>query len=502
MNYPVWDVAFARWIIALIAVVHVFISQFAIGGGLFMVWMEHRGRAAEDPALRQWLKRFARFFAFWTLVVGAVTGVGIWFTIGLISPEATSALIRTFVWVWAIEWVFFLVEIVSLLVYVYGWDVLPRKTHLAVGWIYFASAYLSLVAIDGILAFQLTPGSWLESPSLAAAFFNPHFLPSLGFRTLLCLVLAGTYALAAAAPLSDRILKAEVAKPAALWVVLPALLLLPSAWGVFRLLPADRRDILWASPSVLHAAILLGAALVHLLLLTLLLVYRRPRTFGRPSALVLLLFAFVAVGASEWAREGLRKPFLVPGYVYANHVSVPDLPLLREKGLLASWPYARQTTVAGREAEAGAEVFRIACSACHGVSSGPRALRPRLSGLDLDYAGALVYRSDSMRAPMPPFPGTQEEARAVAAFLLGGATPADPADGEQAFTRRCAPCHTFGGAFRPLAPAFKGMSPRDAADLVAAMDSINEKMPPWTGTDAELQMLAAYLTGPGAGGAP
>ena len=181
MNYPVWDVAFARWIIALIAVVHVFISQFAIGGGLFMVWMEHRGRAAEDPALRQWLKRFARFFAFWTLVVGAVTGVGIWFTIGLISPEATSALIRTFVWVWAIEWVFFLVEIVSLLVYVYGWDVLPRKTHLAVGWIYFASAYLSLVAIDGILAFQLTPGSWLESPSLATAFFNPHFLPSLGW---------------------------------------------------------------------------------------------------------------------------------------------------------------------------------------------------------------------------------------------------------------------------------------------------------------------------------
>jgi len=43
-------------------------------------------------------------------VVGAVTGVGIWFTIGLIAPEATSNLIHTFVWVWAIEWVFFLVE--------------------------------------------------------------------------------------------------------------------------------------------------------------------------------------------------------------------------------------------------------------------------------------------------------------------------------------------------------------------------------------------------------
>jgi mono/diheme cytochrome c family protein len=502
MNYPIWDVAFARWIIALVAVVHVFISQFAIGGGLFMVWMEHRGRSAEDPALRQWLKRFARFFAFWTLVVGAVTGVGIWFTIGLISPEATSALIRTFVWVWAIEWVFFLVEIASLLVYVYGWDVLPRKTHLAVGWIYFASAYLSLVAIDGILAFQLTPGSWLESPSLAAAFFNPHFLPSLGFRTLLCLILAGLYALASAAPLSDRILKAEVAKPAALWVALPALLLLPSAWGVFRLLPAERRDMLWASPSVLHAAILLGAALLHLFVLSLLLVYRRPRTFGRPAAVVLLLFGFVAVGATEWAREGLRKPFLVPGYVYANHAATADLPLLREKGLLAAWPYARESALAGREAEAGAEIFRVACSACHGVSKGPRALRPRLAGLDLDYAAALVYRSDSMRAPMPPFPGTPAEARAVAVFLLAGTSPAEPADGAEAFRRRCAPCHSLAGTFRPLAPAFQGMTPQDAADLVSAMDSINEKMPPWSGSDAELKTLAAYLAAPGQGGAP
>ena len=40
-----------------------------------------------------------------------VSGVGIWFAIGLAAPEATSTLIHNFVFGWAIEWVFFLVEL-------------------------------------------------------------------------------------------------------------------------------------------------------------------------------------------------------------------------------------------------------------------------------------------------------------------------------------------------------------------------------------------------------
>ena len=36
--------------------------------------------------------------------------MAIWVIAGLISPAAIAALIRNYVWGWAIEWVFFIVE--------------------------------------------------------------------------------------------------------------------------------------------------------------------------------------------------------------------------------------------------------------------------------------------------------------------------------------------------------------------------------------------------------
>ena len=37
MNYPVWDVAFdANLLMALVSILHVFVSHFAVGGGRFL----------------------------------------------------------------------------------------------------------------------------------------------------------------------------------------------------------------------------------------------------------------------------------------------------------------------------------------------------------------------------------------------------------------------------------------------------------------------------------
>src|SRR5512139_2437066 len=98
MNYPVWDVPSSGLLIALIAVLHVFISHFAVGGGLFLVVTERKARRANDAALLAYVRRHSRFFVLLTLVLGAITGVGIWFTIGLVHPAATSSLILTWVW--------------------------------------------------------------------------------------------------------------------------------------------------------------------------------------------------------------------------------------------------------------------------------------------------------------------------------------------------------------------------------------------------------------------
>ena len=45
MNYPIWELPAPGLLIAAVAIVHVFISHFAVGGGLFLVLAERKARA-------------------------------------------------------------------------------------------------------------------------------------------------------------------------------------------------------------------------------------------------------------------------------------------------------------------------------------------------------------------------------------------------------------------------------------------------------------------------
>jgi len=89
--------------------------------------------------------------------------------------------------------VFFVLEIVAALVYYTTWDKISKGAHLLVGWLYFVAAYLSLVIINGIITFMLTPGRWLETGAFWDGFFNPTYWPSLALRTGLCLMMAAAF---------------------------------------------------------------------------------------------------------------------------------------------------------------------------------------------------------------------------------------------------------------------------------------------------------------------
>src|ERR1035438_7964752 len=125
MNYPFWDIPYlgSGWVIGIIAIFHVMISQFAVGGGFYLPMAERKAQRMTDPAMRSaWLAQLvshSRFFLILTGVFGTISGVGIWFAIGLTHPEATSTLIHNFVFGWAMEWVFFLVELATAAVYYY-----------------------------------------------------------------------------------------------------------------------------------------------------------------------------------------------------------------------------------------------------------------------------------------------------------------------------------------------------------------------------------------------
>jgi len=81
--------------------------------------LEKKAYAQQSDELLGYLKRHARFFLLLTMVLGGITGVGIWFTIALLNPAATSSLIHTFVFAWATEWVCFVGEIIALFIYYY-----------------------------------------------------------------------------------------------------------------------------------------------------------------------------------------------------------------------------------------------------------------------------------------------------------------------------------------------------------------------------------------------
>ena len=257
MNYPFWDVPIigSTWVIGGIAIFHVLVSHFAIGGGFYLPMAEAKALREGRDDWMEVIRGHAKFFLVLTSVFGAVTGVAIWFAIGLANPEGTSTLIHNFVFGWAIEWTFFIVEIAAAMVYYYTWGKVDPKTHLRVGWVYAITAWLSLVIINGILTFMLTPGeTWLsvagtgnEASKFWNAFFNPTYWPSLVLRTLICISLAGIWAFVTASRIDAKrngALKAEVMRWSARWL-LPAYLIIPIAffWYLSQI-PAARLQLL------------------------------------------------------------------------------------------------------------------------------------------------------------------------------------------------------------------------------------------------------------------
>jgi mono/diheme cytochrome c family protein len=572
MNYPIWGLPAPGLLIAAVAILHVFISHFAVGGGLFLVLAERKARREEDAAFLGFVRALSRGFILLTLVLGAVTGVGIWFTIALVQPQATSALVTTFVWAWAIEWTFFAVEIAAAMVYYYGWDRLDAKTHLTVGWIYFASAWASLAVIAGILAFMLTSGDWVSTRRFADGFFNPTYLPMVALRTAVAVGLAGLYVLFAASFLKDADLKARVARwsatrwiaPAAVLVPLTLLWFLAAAAGA-GVAVAETLGAKSASPAVLLVAlfstvnaghpIVRGAARVAVLgtvllvVASLALVAVRARRYGRLEAGVLMVLGLVSMGGSEWVREGLRKPWVIDRYMFVNGVRVngPDraaaadpfaLDALDRRGVLATSPWAVLPAAyrpgdpafeglpvgerASLEAEAGREVFRLECAACHTERAHLGVLRlvrgksaaaitaildatakpVTANGQPASWSDPGVRVATWLGRRMPPFAGTEAEKRALAIHLarLGGdgraglEAPAAGGGGADVFEEHCAPCHGPDSQW-PITDRLRGRAAGEFYEIIGRLPQVREEMPPFAGSEDERRALAQYLGG-------
>jgi len=414
MNYPVWDqgAAGGGLLIALIAVLHVFIAHFAVGAAPFLVLLESRAARDESPMLMGFVRKNARRVLVLSLVLGAVTGVGIWFTISVLSPQATASLVSRFVFAWAAEWLFFFTEIVALLLYYYLFDRLARRDHIALGWCYAVAAWMSLFLINGILGHMMTPGG--EETGFWVALFGPSSWPSLMLRTLVAAMMAGCFAALAGALEPDAGLRRVVLRRAGLWMALPVPLAAAAAVWYFRVLPTEAQDLITGGfARVAHPLRAVGAAAALLAIGGGLLAWKPGAPALRPAAGLLFVAGFLLIGCFEWAREGVRKPWIIHGRLYSNSIAAADVETLNRTGIL------RPARWADREGDAGREIFRLECAACHAVGGPMNDILPRVAAFDQAGLEAFLGTLGEFSPHMPPFVGTEEEKAALAAYLAG-----------------------------------------------------------------------------------
>ncbi|MBX2860995.1 MAG: cytochrome ubiquinol oxidase subunit I [Vampirovibrio sp.] len=434
MNYPVWTVPFlgTTWIIGLVACIHIFISHFAVGGGMFFAVTEWWAYKTGDDRIYDYLKKHSQFFLILTTVAGVVTGVGIWWAIGLVNPSGTHTLIQIFTLGWAEEYLFFAAELATIFVYYYTWNRIPREQHLSLAIWYAIMSVFTLIIINGIITFMLTPGNWLESRYWLEGFFNETYWPSLFLRLLIMAALAGMYALLTASLIkSDLDFRAKMLKYASKWFI-PIFILGPIiGYWYFTNLPADAVENIMTgiqSSGIGNFSVLARAIYLSMILSGTILVfvfvgpYLNPKGFSFNAALLFMVCGLVVTGIGEWSREMLRKPYVVYDYMYSNGILKDDAAKLNAQGtafaMVAKW-----TPEGASTQRLGKDMFKYQCMSCH-TQNGYRGIKRLLGERDEEAIVSflqLLQESDPDKNPyhgiMPPLVGTDAEVAALAKYL-------------------------------------------------------------------------------------
>ncbi|WP_426991597.1 c-type cytochrome [Methylomonas sp. CM2] len=453
MDFPIFHIDFIgnRLLIAVDAILHVLINHaFAIGALPIVVLLEYTGIRHGDPRWDTLAYRLLKVVFIVTTTVGALTGVGIWFSAALVNPAAIGSLIRVFFWGWFVEWIVFVSEVSLIMLYFLSWpnsteSAQAKRRHMRFGVMLAAFSWITMAIIVAILGFMMDPGDWHEQQSLWAGLFNPMYLPQLAFRTSLAMVMGGMTMMAFGYWFTDHdtAFREGLARTICVWTALWTGLLAIAAWWYSSVVPAHMlanipvaittqayTDWLANFKWVLIAGLLfVGWVLADSL--------RRPGRLHGGQYVAAALVLCVMLGQFERVREFIRKPFIIGNYMYANGIRVADYPLLRRDGILKHAVYAGVRDIrSDNQTIAGREVFQLTCTRCHTVKgvNGIRAQLVRMYGdqrWNADVIAAYLENMHGARYFMPPFPGNQEELTALAVYLASLQNRAQSYEGVQ-----------------------------------------------------------------------
>ena len=446
LYYPVhdFDPLMKGMVIGGLGILHVFVAQFAIGGGMLLCYFQWLAQTGRSPHARRFLDGYFKALVLTSFVVGTLTGVGMWFISIQVGPRTIGMMVDEFHWMWATEWTFFALEIFSgYLFYRYSAE-LDDHGRMRLLALYAFAAWFSLFWINGILSWQLTPGRWTESHSVWAGFFNPSFWPSLFYRTIASTTIAALVACVVINTMADfdRGARTEIINRAALFLAPMALLPLLGAWYLWSL-PADSRS--WVLGGNITMTMSMGVAASASLLIGLYALsglLRRGLVVGRATGVLLCALAFGATAGGEFVREGVRKPFTIRETLYSNSIAPDEVARLRQMGSVAADPYPLRDAAryANDQVRLGAKVYRFQCSACHTLK-GVNGLSQLIGTWTLEQRRKDIAMLQKTKPFMPPFAGSAAELEALVQFLgwLDAGRPASwPASEDPAALARIA----------------------------------------------------------------
>jgi hypothetical protein len=444
--YPVWyePGIGSGWIVGLIATVHVLFSHTAVGAAIFFAYLATVAYRRDQPELLEFIKKYGLFLLVFSYVLGSITGPGIWYSTTVASPRGISALIHSFVWKWATEWVFFVIEVVGVYMIIYLVGKVDRATHLRISIIFGLASYGTMLIIIGILSFMMWPGKpeWLTEGGYLNGFYGGNTFAQLAMRTTFMFTMTAVVGGIVAGGIKDVAFKREITRKLALlgmastiagglmfqWYMntlpetaeviaqnrLPAwfgVSLVATLSGIFAWFAAT-----WLQPRLLTPAIASGMTVAVLV-------------FG--------------LWPEEVARESLRKPFVAGQYIYSNQVIARDvpglgikseIPLIERQGFQASQVFVpdrlRRVTPHNAE-EVGRSLALTTCSNCHSLSStGMRPLANYFGG-NRDVTTIKTYLQGALGTGntiyMPHIPLNDAEAYALARFIASLASQSQPA---------------------------------------------------------------------------
>lgn len=407
-------------VMAGVAILHVFLAQFAVGGGFLLCYFQWLAMTGRNPHAARFVQGFFKVLLMISFVLGALTGVGIWFTSIQISAATIGEMVFNFHWVWATEWTFFCLEIVAGYCFYRYHDRLPPGTSLTLLVLYTFAAWMSLFWINGILSWQLTPGAWVQTRELMDGFFNPSFWPSLFFRTVVCLTLASLVGCVVVnlIPDLDRAAQRSLINRAA-HLMLPMLLMpLLGGWFLWAM-PADSRSwVLGGSPAMMMFFMISVGASVAIGGYALVGLWMQRLYINGATATLLLLLAFGATAGGEFVREGSRKPYSIRYVVFSSGIVPEEVAELRRVGSVTNdpFPVTTEPDCPNDTVLLGARVFRRQCAVCHTVE-GTNGVVHLTQTWDLEQMRMNIAKLQQTKPYMPPFAGTPRELDALVHFL-------------------------------------------------------------------------------------